>query len=126
MRPVDCAVLGDRACRHAVGQERRLVGPLVIIKGRGALTEVGAGAIGAVARSGKDHRAHAVVGVALVERGDDLDHHLGGEGVHPVGAVQRQQRYAFMLVEANLVEAHLSLPWLRPSSQAIRRSASSS
>jgi len=42
------------------------------IEGGGALTQIGAGAIGAVARSGEDHRADAVVGVALVERRDDF------------------------------------------------------
>ncbi len=109
MRPVDRAVLGDRARRDALGQQRRLVGALVVIEGRGAAAKIRSGAIGAVAVAGEHHRAHAVVGVAFVERCNDLGHHRGGEGVHPAGPVQRQQRDALVPVEANLFEAHVSL-----------------
>src|SRR3546814_16846031 len=61
----------------------------------------------------------------MAERRDDLQHHLGGEGVHPVGPVQRQQRDALLLVEANLVEAHpsLSLPLLQGRKRRRRRQA---
>src|SRR3546814_6948686 len=61
----------------------------------------------------------------MAERRDDLQHHLGGEGVHPGGPVQRQQRDALLLVEANLVEAHpsLSLPLRQGRKRRRRRQA---
>ena len=62
--------------------------------------------------TGEDHRADAVVGIAFVERGNDFLHHLAGEGVHAVGAIEGQQRDTLMLVETNLFETHLLSPWL--------------
>ena len=52
--------------------------------------EVGAGAE-AAARAGDDDGAHVVVGVGQVEGLDQLAHHRGGEGVEPVGPVQRDR-----------------------------------
>src|SRR3546814_4303346 len=83
VRPVDGSVLRDRTCRDAFREEHRLVAALVVIERRAAAAQIRPRAIGTLARPGEDHRAHRIVGVALVERRDDLQHHLGGEGVHP-------------------------------------------
>ncbi|MCY1233547.1 hypothetical protein D9M72_460940 [compost metagenome] len=61
---------------------------LLEIEGRAAAGQVGAGAEGA-ARAGDDHRADVVVGIGGVEGGDQVLHHLRGEGVELVRAMQR-------------------------------------
>ena len=63
---------------------------LGIVKGRPAGGQVGPGAEGPVPGPGDDHRPHPVVGVGDVEGRDHVQHHLGGEAVHLVGAVEGQ------------------------------------
>ena len=70
-----------------------------------AARQVGARAE-AAARAGDDHRAHVVVGVGRVERGDQLAAHRRREGVQPVGPVQREREDAVGDLVADLFEVH--------------------
>ncbi len=81
--------------------------------------EIGAGAEGAVAMTGKDHGADAVVGIGDIDRLDDLGHHHPCEGVHLLGTIQRQRGDALRDLQLDLcVFGHLGP---LPSSGPIRR-----
>ncbi|MCY1233365.1 hypothetical protein D9M72_459050 [compost metagenome] len=60
---------------------------LLEVEGGVAAGQVGAGAEGP-ARARDDHGTHVVVGIGGVERGDQLMHHLRGERIELVRAVQ--------------------------------------
>ena len=64
-------------------------GALGVIKGRVASAKVCPRTKGAFTAACDDHRAHRVITVCNVERGDHFLHHLTGERVHPVRTVER-------------------------------------
>ena len=80
---------GHLAAAVAVGVVRvgTFAAALLIVEGVAAGGQVGAGAEGA-AVAGDDHRAHRVVGIGVIEGGEQLVLHFPGKGVHAIRAVQ--------------------------------------
>ena len=97
----------DGLVDDAVGADRRSVrrpaAPLPHSRRSAAPPDRSApGAKCALAAPGDDHRAHIVIGVGAVERGDHLAHHLRGEGIHRGRAIERDRQNAVGEVGADL------------------------
>ena len=102
MRPVDAAIVLHRIGAAGAAQ-------FFIIEGGSAGAEIGPGTEG-TATAGDDDGLHLIIGIGLIERGDDFGHHHAGEGVQFLRTVERDGGDGPVDMEGDLGIGHVKAP----------------